>query len=247
MAEWGSEEVSNVVECGKGAAAVRKKTFYMELAYGAGLLVLAVGAALVERADFGMSMVVAPAYILHLKLSHIFPWFTFGVAEYVFQGLLILLTVAVMRRLKWSYLFSFVTALIYGTVLDGAMALAAYLPAGGMAVRLLWYILGMSASSFGVALLFHTYLAPEAYELVVKELSAKTGRDISRIKTAYDCSSVVLSIVLSFAFFGFGTFRGIGWGTVVGAVCNGFLISRFSKVLEHFFRFENKWSMKLYQ
>lgn len=226
--------------------ALKKKTFYMELSYVVGLLVLAFGAALVEKASFGMSMVVAPAYILHLKISQFLPWFSFGVAEYVFQGLLILVTAICMKRLKLAYLFSFVTALLYGTLLDGAMALVAYLPEGGFGLRLGWYALGMVSSSFAVSLLFHTYLAPEAYELIVKELAAKSNKDIARIKTVYDCLSVVLSIGLSFAFFGFGRFVGVHWGTVVGAVLNGFLISRFSKLLEHFFVFKNKWNLRNY-
>ena len=45
-----------------------KKTFYSEYAYIFGILFLALGTALMEKADFGMSMVVAPAYILHLKI-----------------------------------------------------------------------------------------------------------------------------------------------------------------------------------
>lgn len=38
-----------------------KRVFYTELAYAIGIIVLALGTALMERADFGMSMVVAPA------------------------------------------------------------------------------------------------------------------------------------------------------------------------------------------
>lgn len=45
-----------------------KKSFYTELAYGVGLITLALGTALMERADFGMSMVVAPAYLVYLKV-----------------------------------------------------------------------------------------------------------------------------------------------------------------------------------
>ena len=66
-----------------------KRVIYSELAYFFGILVLALGTALMERADFGISMVVAPAYILHLKLSEYLPFFSFGVAEYVFQAVLL--------------------------------------------------------------------------------------------------------------------------------------------------------------
>lgn len=55
-----------------------KKVFYSELAYVFGMVVLALGTAMMERADFGMSMVVAPAYLVHLRILQAFPAFTFG-------------------------------------------------------------------------------------------------------------------------------------------------------------------------
>ena len=223
-----------------------KNVFYTELSYVLGLVIMAFAAAFTEKANFGMSMVVAPAYILHLKVSQFLPWFTFGVAEYVFQGLLVLLTIVVMGRFKASYLFSFVTALIYGTLLDVAIQIIAGLPENTFAIRILWYVLGTVLCSFAVSLFFHTYLSPEAYELIVKELSAKFGCDINKVKTVYDCFSVVLGILLSFSFFGFGVFEGVKWGTMICALINGFLISRFTKLLEHFFVFKNRLKIEKY-
>ena len=86
-----------------------------------------------ERADFGMSMVVAPAYLLHLKLSQTLPLFSFGMAEYTLQAVIIVLLALVMRRFKLSYLFSFCTAVIYGLTLDGVMLLTGGLGAASMA------------------------------------------------------------------------------------------------------------------
>ena len=225
---------------------MKKRVFYKEVAYVLGLVIMAFAAAFTEKANFGMSMVVAPAYILHLKLVSILPWFSFGVAEYCFQGILVFAIVLIVRKLKLSYLFSFITAVIYGTLLDGAMALLSALPEGTFALRLLWYTLGTVFCSFAVSLFFHTYLAPEAYELIVKELSAKWQKDINVVKTAYDCFSVVLGIVLSFSFFGFGVFEGVKLGTVICAVVNGYLISRFSGLLERFFTFENRFALEKY-
>ena len=225
---------------------MKKRVFYTENSYILGLVIMAFAAAFTEKANFGMSMVVTPAYILHLKVSEILPWFTFGVAEYVFQGLLIIITVLVMRKFKISYLFSFVTAVIYGTLLDGAMALISALPENTFAIRILWYILGMVLCSFAVSLFFHTYISPEAYELIVKEIAQKFNFNINKVKTSYDCISVVLGIIMSFAFFGFGIFKGVGVGTVFCAFINGFLIGRFSKLLEKHFDFKNKFSIQKY-
>ena len=225
---------------------MKKKVFYTELSYVMGLVIMAFAAAFTAKADFGMSMVVAPAYILHLKMSQLLPWFSFGVAEYFFQGMLVLLTIIIMRKFKLSYLFSFVTAVLYGTLLDIAMDIIAPLPESSFAIRVLWYVLGSVFCSFAVSLFFHTYISPEAYELIVKELAAKTGVDINKIKTAYDCTSTVLGIVMSFAFFGFGVFEGVKLGTVICALVNGFLIGRFTKLLEKYFVFENRFSLEKY-
>jgi uncharacterized membrane protein YczE len=102
---------------------MKKRVFYTEAAYLIGLAVIALGAALMAAADFGMSMVVAPAYLLHLKISRYLPFFSFGMAEYTLQAVLLLVLVLLLRRFKLSYLFSFVTAVFYGLLLDGAMAL----------------------------------------------------------------------------------------------------------------------------
>ena len=70
--------------------------------------------------------------------------------------------------------------------------------------------------------------------------------NINKVKTAYDCFSTFLGIVMSFAFFGFGVFEGVKLGTVICAFINGFLIGRFSKLLEKHFTFENRLKIEKY-
>ena len=80
----------------------------------AAVVLLAFAVALLSAADFGISMIVAPAYLLSLKLSAL----SFGQAEYVIQvGIFLVLCVA-LRKFRWVYLFSFGTCLLYGLVLD---------------------------------------------------------------------------------------------------------------------------------
>ena len=221
-----------------------KRVFYSEAAYAVGIAVLALGTALMERADFGLSMVVAPAYLLHLKLSQTFPAFSFGMAEYCFQAALLAVLSLVLRRFKPVYLFSFVTAVVYGLTLDAAMALVGLLPPLGIAGRLACYLAGMLLCAAGVSLLFHTYVPPEAYELFVKELSARTGRDIHAVKTAYDCVSCALGVAMSFAFFGLWHFEGVKLGTVFCALVNGWIIGRFSRALEGAFEFRDALALR---
>ena len=228
---------------------VSRKVFYNEPAYIVGLALLALGTAMMEKADFGMSMVVAPAYLLHLKLSQVFPFFSFGMAEYCFQAFLLILLGFVMRRFRLMYLLSFVTALIYGVLLDLSMRLAAVWPGTGLYARFVYYLLGMVVCAFGIAMLFDTYIAPEAYELFVKEIAGKTGKQISLVKTAYDCISCLAGIIMSFAFFGIGHFEGVKAGTIFCALINGGLIGICSKVLQRCFVFKDglPWLKKIYE
>ena len=216
----------------------KKLTFYTEAAYLVGLVGIALGVGFMERANFGLSMVVAPAYVLHRYLSTLpgMAWFSFGVAEYTLQAGVILLLTVVVRRFRISYLFSFITAVIYGYILDLILLLMPSVAAEAWAVRILFFVIGEFFCAIGVSMMFRTYIPPEAYELFVSQVSRnKTGV----VKTVYDCVSCVVGIALSFLFFGMWTFVGVNWGTVVCALTNGFIISLFSRLWDRLFVFRD--------
>ncbi len=217
----------------------KRSVCYTEIAYILGLVILGFGTAFMEKAGLGMSMVVAPAYIIHLKVSQYLSFFTFGFSEYVFQGFLLIVMCIVLRKPKIGYLFSFVTAFIYGNVLDLCIRAVSYIPCETGVVRVIFYIAGMLLCSLGVAFFFHTYIAPEAYELFVKEISAEYNRKIDRVKTVYDICSCLIGVILSFSFFGFGHFEGVKYGTIICAVINGFIIGKISRILESVFEFRD--------
>jgi uncharacterized membrane protein YczE len=216
-----------------------KKVFSSELAYLFGILILALGTAFMEKADFGMSMVVAPAYLIHLKISQTYSFYTFGMSEYVLQAFLLIVLSLVMRKFKKSYLFSFVTAVLYGFSLDLSMRIVAMGQFEGMAWRIVLFVIGLLLCAIGVSLFFHTYISPEAYELVVKEIASAYHLDINKVKTVYDCSSCLVGVILSFAFFGFGHFEGVKLGTIFCALVNGWLIGRISALFESLFVFKD--------
>lgn len=217
----------------------KKKNFPTEAAYAAGLILLAVGTALMEKADFGMSMIVAPAYIIYRKVSQYYPFFTFGMSEYLLQAFLLVLLALLTKRYRRSYLFSFATAVIYGLILDLSMRLTSVISADAMIIRAVLFIAGMLLCAGGVSFLFHTYISPEAYELFVSEIADCFERDIIKVKYAYDLCSLLISVLLSFAFFGFMKFEGVKAGTFFTVMCNGWLIGSFSSFLEKHFKFQD--------
>ena len=223
-----------------------KRKFSSELAYVLGIIFVAVGVVLMERADFGVSMVVAPAYLLYRWISPSWSVFSFGMAEYCLQAVLLIVMALVIRRFHISFLFSFVTAVIYGFVLDGFMKLGAMLPINMIWMRAVYYVVGMLFCSAGVSAMFHTYIAPEAYELFVKEVSAHCHMDIHKFKTIYDITSCLIGIVISFLAFGLWHFEGVKWGTVLCALINGWIIGRFSAFYEKHWEFYDRFPWRKY-
>ena len=219
-----------------------KKKFYCEASYLMGLVLLAFGASLMTRADFGLSMIIAPAFII----SEFFSFMTFGMAEYLFQALLLILLVIFVRRFKFTYLLSFLTAVLYGMMLDGCLYLLAFLGEINIAVRIMFYLIGLFTTSLGATFMFHTYISAEVYELFVKEVTERFGWKLGAVKTIYDIMSFVLAVIMSFAFFGFGHFEGIGVGTLFCALVNGRLISTFGSLLEKRFDFVDHFPLRRY-
>ena len=153
----------------------KKITLSSEAVYAVGIILLSLAVAILTSADFGVSQVVAPAYLLSLKLDFL----TFGQAEYIVQAGVFLLLCVVLKRFKIVYLQSFVTCLIYGAVLDLWRKLPCFNPSvtppGSMTLwlRIVMFVFGALLTSFSVALFFKTYLYPQVYDMFVKAVSVK--------------------------------------------------------------------------
>lgn len=222
---------------------MKKPVFYTEIAFALGLVLLAFGTALTAYGNFGISMVVAPAYVLHLFMSQFLPFFSFGVAEYLLQALVLLVLMLLMRKAKLTYLLSFAVTVVYGFCLDTFMKLTALLPAN-LYLQIAAYLVGAVICCNALALLFTSYLPPEAYELFSKELAAKYQKPVHKMVNYYNLGSLLVSVSLSLLCF--GEFRGIGIGTVVCAFLYGFVIRFFQKVYQKLFRFADKFTLRKY-
>lgn len=201
---------------------IKKLKLPQEIAYLLGLVTMTLGVALMQKANFGLSMIVAPAYML----SEFFG-ISFGTAEYCLQFVLVTVMCLILRRFRIVFYLSFATAVIYGLVLDGFVRLLqAGTPAQDLPIRVLLMLAGMAVTAVGVALFFCTYLPACAYDMFVKMVSEHFGVKTGRFKICYDLASLCVALILTFAFF--GKLMGIGVGTLICACLNGLLINAFS-------------------
>ncbi len=208
-----------------------------EAAWILGVLLCSLGVCFSAKSGFGVSMVVAPAYVLYSKLSGTFSFLTFGMTEYLLQGLLIFLLCVVTRKCKWKYPLSFVTSVCYGFALDFWQMLF-----GKETYALLWQRclscgFGAVVTALAIALYLRTYLPQQGYELVVKELTETFHWKLEKVKWIYDLSSLLFSVLLMLLLFGTFSTDMIGIGTLLLAVINTPLIALWGKLLDRFFVF----------
>ncbi|MGN1085073.1 MAG: DUF6198 family protein [Lachnospiraceae bacterium] len=214
-----------------------------EAAWVLGIVLCALGVCLTTKADFGLSMIAAPAYILHVGLIQAFPWYTQGTSEYIFQGVLLLLLCVVIRRFRFRYLLSFVTAFLFGIVLDGWFLLfGGNAPYEAMALRIGSFAAGELLTGLSIAFFFRTKLPLQIYELVVTELSDRYGWKNTTVKQTYDIVSLFLSVLLAFAIN--HSMKGIGIGTLIITAVNAPLIALFGKLLDKCFTFDSLFARK---
>ena len=206
-----------------------------EAAYVMAILMLSFAVAILSVADFGLSMIVSPAYLLSLKTGKL----TFGQAEYVLQAALFIVFLIVMRKFKVVYLSSFITCLIYGFALDMWRKIPCFNPTVinsadiKIWIRALAFIGGVLLTSFSIALFYKTYFYPQVYDFFVKGVSLKYGIKTTKFKTAFDLTMLIISVAMSLIFF--KGFVGVKWGTLVMAAVNGTLIGWFLKLIDKFF------------
>ena len=213
-----------------------------ELAWVFGVLIISLGVFFTTKGGFGVSMIVAPAYSIHLALKNFFPWYSFGTSEYILQGALLILMCIIIRKFNPRYLLSFLTAVIYGYILDFWFFLFGSEPFATLPGRIVSLAAGVILTGLAVALFFRTYLPKQVYELFVSEVSKKYSFKTEKFKLVYDMSSLAIAIVLAFIVskrFDSVKFTDcIGIGTLVCTAFTALSVSLFGKVLDKFFGFE---------
>lgn len=203
-----------------------------EFSFVLGTVLLALGTVLQAKAGLGMSAAVAPAYVLSEAVGFIAP----GTMCYIWHGLLVLLTFALLRQFKLDFIVTFVSAVIFGMFVNLFTGIVfTSLSDPTLVQRWLILALGSVLTSLALAFLFNSYFPPQAPELFAKEAAAMLGWSTYMGKYAFDICSCILSAAMSFIFF--HRLRMIGPATVVCALVIGPMIGFFGRILNMFVDF----------
>lgn len=217
-----------------------------ELLWLFGIVFVALGVSICSKADLGVSMIAAPAFVLSEALLPFSAFFSVGVTEYLIQGIILLILCVVVRRFNWKYLLAFAVAVIYGYTLNFFIWALSGIEFNHVTVRWIMLIIGDVITAFGVACFFKTYMPLQVYELFVAELTDRFTLNINKTKSVFDISLLVISIAMALVLFGdilsfdwssvtYASFHSIGLGTLVTTAINSPLIALMSKLIDKLF------------
>ena len=193
--------------------------------YCAGLLVLSFGIALAVNSNLGVSPVSSLPYVVS-QILHI----SLGTCTIIVYTVYILLQMVLQgKKFQPALLLQLVFSTIFGYCVDGAKFVL-----GDFMLPTYFGQLAMLAASilligFGLVLYIDVQLAPMPPEGLVGCLSAKLNKPFPKVKTLFDCTSVLVGLVLSFVFL--GKLIGIREGTIITALLVGRLMGFFRKFM----------------
>ena len=217
-----------------------------ELLWLFGTVFVALGVAVCSKADLGVSMIAAPAFVIYEAIAPLWEGFSVGMTEYIIQGLMLLILCIIIRRFNWRFLLAFAVAVIYGYTLNLFLWILGGVSFNAVWLRWLMLVVGDLFTAFGVACFFRTYMPLQVYELFVAELSSKFHFSINKVKWTFDITLLVISMLLAFFLFGdagsfdwstigYRSFHSIGLGTLVTTAINSPIIVLMGKLIDRIF------------
>jgi uncharacterized membrane protein YczE len=202
------------------------------LIYCFALFLLGLGVALSVNSNLGVSPVNSLPYVISQILG-----VQMGTCVTVIFCLFILLQILILRKdFQLFNLLQIVFSTIFGYFLDGAKFLLGDFCLPGYPGQLVMLAMSIVMIGFSLVLYIDVELAPMPAEGLVGCISSLNGRPFSQMKTAVDCTSVLIAAVLSLLFL--GKLSGVREGTVLTALLVG-------KTMGTLRKFAGPWIQKL--
>lgn len=205
------------------------------LIYFCGLFCIATGIAFSARSGLGVSPVGSPANVLYqIGLSLGLPTGLFNLGNWtiaVYCVYILLQIVMLGKNFKPIQLLQLAVSFAFGWLVNLTTAMVSALPAPtNYGMQLLYLIVNVPMVALGVMLYLSPNLLPTPGEGVALAISERWNTSVATGKTIFDCSMVVISVIISLLFF--RGLVGVREGTVICALFTGFVMRQFQKLFQ---------------
>ena len=201
------------------------------LVYVVGLFIMAFGVSLSLKSNLGVSPVNSLPNEISLVANSFGINLSLGNAVIIIFSCYVLVQILIKRRrfplidltqVIFSVIFGYFTN--FTRMLTNASSYLTSLP-----LRLLFMAVSMVFIAFGVSIYMNAKLVNMPMEGMTLAISEQLGKPFARVKVVVDCSTVILTLVLSLVFL--HGIEGVGVGTVLAAVCVGLLVKPIQKLV----------------
>ena len=203
------------------------------LVYLAGLFCMALGVVFSVKSALGVSPVTCLANVVYqITLTLPGGGIDLGICTTAVYCLYILAELLILRRqFKPVMLLQIVASFLFGGLVSVATSVMAFLPAPeGYPMRLVFLLISIPLVALGVMLYLAPNILPTPGEGMSLAISKKTGLSVANCKMIFDCTMVVVSAIVSLAYF--HGLVGVREGTVLSALLVGFVMKRMMRVCQ---------------
>jgi len=187
------------------------------------LFVMAFGIALTVRADLGTSPISSAPYVASLITP-----LTMGQTTVILHLFFIAIQIAILRReFQLFQLFQIAVAFVFGFFTDFTLWLTEGWEPENYVIKWLFVIGSCVIMGFGVFLQVRARAIVLAGEGAMLAIAQKLGVEFGKVKIAFDCSLVILAVIISFL--GLSALVGVREGTVFSALFVGICVRFFAK------------------
>lgn len=187
------------------------------------LFVVALGVAVTKKAELGVPPTSSVSNVLSLKFTSL----SLGNWLFIWNLILIAGQVLILRKnFQLIQLLQIPLSFLFGYFTDFGMWLVSFIEVDAYILRILLVILGTVILAWGIALAVIANVVMNSAEAFIKAISDTMGKQFGNLKIAFDCTCVVLTILLSLVFFDFAI-KGTREGTIIAAIFTGMIVKFF--------------------
>lgn len=192
------------------------------------LFISAFGVAFAKHGELG----VTPISSVPNVLCYICPALSMGNWLIIWNCVMIIGQILILRkRFQLIQLLQIPLSFLFGYFTDFGLWCVSFIPNQLYPVKMTLVFSGVIVLAFGIALSVIANVIMNSGEAFVKTLADAVHKSFGNVKIIFDISCVVLSIILSLIFFDF-KIVGTREGTIITAVCTGFVVKFFQKRLQ---------------
>ncbi len=190
-----------------------------------GMFFMGTGIAVIARAGLGTPPIAPLSFVLG-AIGGV----SLGAATFALNTLLLILEAVLLgRTFKPAQMLQLPTALLFSIFIDAGMFLAGGFVPDAWAGRMLSVALGMLILALGIVLEIASETVVLPGDGFVLALAYRTKRNFGDLKVMNDVTFVAAAFCLGMAFLGGPA--GLREGTAIAAVCTGFAVKAFARVM----------------